>query len=218
MFQSIYKRLPAESNKNLFKLLESIYMHTTTALAEDPDNIFEITSGVRQGGPESPCLYNLYMGYVMRIFIEKAKRAGVKFMKLKYSIYSSATIPKSLIGLGNYGDCIFDVVLAFAADESLTKGLNLLNETFKRFHLTINCSKTKTMILNHREDPDTITSLNDIIIGNLKAFFYLGSRIHYNQPSTGDEELNLRIDSAEIKFYSLCKKFMSHKINLTTRV
>ena len=51
MFQSIYQRLPAESNKNLFKLLESIYKYTTTALAEDPDNIFEITSGVRQGGP-----------------------------------------------------------------------------------------------------------------------------------------------------------------------
>ena len=227
MFQSIYQRLPAESNKNLFKLLESIYKYTTTALAEDPDNIFEITSGVRQGGPESPCLYNLYMDYVMRIFIEKAKRAGVKFIKLKYSIESCATMPKSLVGLGNYGDCIFDwigyaddVVLAFADNESLAKGLNLLNETFRRFHLTINCSKTKTMILNHHAEnyPETITSLNDIVIGNVKVFLYLGSQIHYNQPSTGEEELNLRIDSAENKFYSLGKKFMNHKINLTTRV
>ena len=49
-------------------------------------------------------------------------------------------------------------------------------------------------------------------------FLYLGSQIHYNQPSTGDEELNLRIDSAENKFYSLGKKFINHKINLTTRV
>ena len=76
-------RLPAESNKDLFKLLESLYKYTTTALAEDSDNIFEIASGVRQGDPESPCLYNLYMDYVMRIFIENAKKAGVKFIKLK---------------------------------------------------------------------------------------------------------------------------------------
>ena len=227
LFQTIYQRLPAESNKDLFKLLESIYKYTTTALAEDPDNIFEITSGVRQGGPESPCLYNLYMDYVMRIFIENAKKAGVKFIKLKYSIDSRATVPKPQLGLGNYGDFIFDwigyaddVVLAFASIESLKNGLNILNETFRRFHLTINCSKTKSMILNHHGEnyPETIASLNDFAIENIKTFLYLGSQIHYNQPTTGDEELNLRVDSAESKFYSLGKKFMNHKIKLTTRV
>ena len=35
----------------------------------------------------------------MRIFIEKPKRAGMKFIKLKYSIESCATIPKSLVVL-----------------------------------------------------------------------------------------------------------------------
>ena len=166
------------------------YLCTYSLLTEDPDNIFEITPGVRQGGPKSPCLYN--MDYVMRILIEKAKRAGVKFIKLKYSIDSCATIPKSLVGLGNYGDCTFDwfgyaddVVLAFADNESLANGLKLLNETFSRFLLTINCSKTKTMILNHHEEnyPESITSLNGIIIVNVKVFLYLGSQIHYNQPS-----------------------------------
>ena len=62
------------------------------------------------------------MDYVMRIFIENAKKAGVKFIKLKYSIDSRVTVPKPQLGLGNYSDFIFDwvgyadgVVLAFAS-------------------------------------------------------------------------------------------------------
>ena len=121
----------------------------------------------------------------MRIFIEKANKAGVKFIKLKYSIESLATVLKPQLGLGNYGDFIFDwigyaddIVLAFANIESLTNGLNLLNETFRRFHLTINYSKTKSMILNHHREnyPDTITSLNQIKIKS-NSFFAINSNV-----------------------------------------
>ena len=63
------------------------------------------------------------------------------------------------------------------------------------------------MLLNHHGGnySETITSLNDTVIDNVKVFLYLGSQIHYNQPSTGEEEINLCIDSAENKFYSLGK-------------
>ena len=64
------------------------------------------------------------MDYV--IYIENTKKAGVKFIKLQYRIESLATVPKLQLGLGNYGDFIFDwigyaddVVLAFASIESL---------------------------------------------------------------------------------------------------
>ena len=63
LFKTIKQRFPASADLNLIHLLESLYSHTTTALAESPNNIFEMTSGVRQGGPESPILYNLYMEY-----------------------------------------------------------------------------------------------------------------------------------------------------------
>jgi len=49
-------------------------------------NTFELTSGVRQGGPESPLLYNLYMDFVMRVYLQKCKQEGVNFIKLKYKI------------------------------------------------------------------------------------------------------------------------------------
>ena len=69
MFKTISQRLPEECNVKLFQILESIYEYTTTALAEVEDDVFELTSSVRQGGPESPMLFNLFMDYVMRVFL-----------------------------------------------------------------------------------------------------------------------------------------------------
>ena len=65
LFKSIYQRLSGGSNHKLIKLLETLYSYTTTSLAETPDDLFELTLGVRQGGPESPPLFNLYIDYVM---------------------------------------------------------------------------------------------------------------------------------------------------------
>ena len=55
-------------------------------------------------------------------------------------------------------------------------------------------------------------------IENVESFLYLGSSITYNEASTGDTEINLRVDAAENKFYSLSKKFFNRKIQLKTRV
>jgi len=43
------------------------------------------TFGVRQGGPESPPLFNLYIDFAMRIFILHATNAGLDFFKFKYT-------------------------------------------------------------------------------------------------------------------------------------
>ena len=67
LFKSINKRFPSDTDKALIQLFESLYSYTTTALTETPNGMFELTVGVRQGGPESPMLYNLYMDFVMRI-------------------------------------------------------------------------------------------------------------------------------------------------------
>ena len=77
------------------------------------------------------------------------------------------------------------------------------------------------MILNFNKDyeyPDTICNLEGVAVDNVKVFRYLGCNICWNEFNTGDAELNLRIDSAESKFYELGEKFMNRKINLCTRV
>ena len=54
--QMIRQRASSEADLKLFRLLEELYSHTTTALAENPDDEFKLTVGVRQGDPESPML------------------------------------------------------------------------------------------------------------------------------------------------------------------
>ena len=86
MFNSILKRMPANSNKKLIQLLQALYEVTSTALVETPNDKFECTLGVRQGGPESPLLYNLFMDFVLRIYFDKCSENGIRFLNLKYHI------------------------------------------------------------------------------------------------------------------------------------
>ena len=90
LFKTIYQRIP-DQTKSILQLLETLYEFTTTSLAETPTNTFEILLGVRQGGPESPPLFNLYMDYVMRLYMERCKNNDVKFLDLQYRIPSTAT-------------------------------------------------------------------------------------------------------------------------------
>ena len=150
-----------------FDYVESLYSLTTTALAQTPEDKFDVKCGVRQGGPESPMLYNLIMDYVMRLYIAECKKEGIKFLNLKYSIPDTASLSNTetrefhILDWIGYAD---DLTLMFNDSQSLCKELELLDKTFKRFGLAINVSKTKTMIINYNRTtstyPETITSLN----------------------------------------------------------
>ena len=225
MFDTILKRIPSDVNTKLIKLLKSLYDATTTSLAETPDDCFQLHLGVRQGGPESPILYNLYMDFVMRVFLQKCSSNGIKFLNLKYNIPCTAsktsrrTVGDHEVKWAGYAD---DLVLFFENIRDMKKATQILCETFCCHGLEINKSKTKTMILNHQltgeEYPETIVSIDNTPLDNVKIFKYLGCNIKYDEPSTGDSELEFRIDTAQNKFYELGKKMMNHKIHLATRV
>ena len=70
LFSTITQRIPNKADRKLFELIGSLYSCTTTALAQTPDDVFEVKLGVRQGGPESSMLYNLFMDYVMRVYLK----------------------------------------------------------------------------------------------------------------------------------------------------
>ena len=65
LFKTIKQRLQSDTNCKVFDLLEALYSSTTTAL-NDVDK-FNTELGVRQGGPESPLLFNLFIDYGMRV-------------------------------------------------------------------------------------------------------------------------------------------------------
>ena len=227
LFKTIKQRIKNDADCKLFNILESLYSLTTTALAEHELDTFITELGVRQGGPESPLLFNLFIDYVMRVFLDECKKQNVEFMKLKYTIPKAACTNDAQFG--EYGEHKIDWIgyaddinIAFKDENNLEKGARILNTVFKRFKLKINIGKTKTMIFNFNgnddEYPESILSLDGEKIDNVKTFKYLGSQVQYDQPNTGDTEITCRIDMAESKFYEHGKKFMNFKIHLSTRV
>ena len=64
-------RFDNDADLKLFDILEKLYSQTSLTLFHEAMTSFHVSSGVRQGGPESPLLFNLYIDYVMRVYVEK---------------------------------------------------------------------------------------------------------------------------------------------------
>jgi len=62
----------------LIDILEKLYKNTTLTF-EEAKTTFVTSSGVRQGGPESPNLLNLYVDFAMRLFVQKSRDIDESF-------------------------------------------------------------------------------------------------------------------------------------------
>ena len=80
LFQSIKMRFQNKEHPRMIDILEQLYKQTSLTFLET-DETFETTSGVRQGGPESPFLFNLYIDYIMRVFINESHTENIKFFE-----------------------------------------------------------------------------------------------------------------------------------------
>ena len=227
MFDSIRLRLCEDQSTLLIDILEKLYQNTSLTFEK---TTFETSIGVRQGGPESPNLFNLYVDFVMRVFLEKSSYIeDIKFFQHEFRIncraftreqrsymrnndlrsWGTSTLPWS-----GYAD---DLVLFLQPQAALQKATELLDDVFASFGLSINKSKTETMVLNSNETPDTVVSLGNICLKNVNIFKYLGANIDAIQPSTGDSEINHRIQLACIKFAEMSNLLQNFHINLRTR-
>ena len=66
--------------------------------------------------------------------------------------------------------------------------------------------------------PESIATLEDQPIENVKQFRYLGDEVRFHEPSTGDAEIDFRISIAQAKFYEIIEKLTNFKIHLNTKV
>ena len=79
----------------------------------------------------------------------------------------------------------------------------------------MNVKKTETMTTNRKhsyeEDdyPKTVITLNNKPIKNTEVFRYLGFQIVHDENTTGDWEINSRIESAKNKFSSMKNLFLN---------
>ena len=63
-------RFDNDADLKLFDILEKLYSQTSLTFHEAMTS-FRVSSGVRQGGPESPLLFNLYIDYVIKGSVDK---------------------------------------------------------------------------------------------------------------------------------------------------
>ena len=177
------------------------------------------TSGVRQGGPESPNLLNLYLDYIMRIYNHRTRELGIG-ISFKYRIKDQVrTRGESYRGTGRYLWIGYadDLALTASTQDESQLAADTLSQQLSTYGLVISISKTKTMILNYKgaDYPKSIIVINNTPIDN---FVYLGALIRYDSPGTTDKELSRRIGMAFSKFSLMKKLLCNYKLRLGIRV
>lgn len=131
----------------------------------------------------------------------------------QHSSRGNATCPWS-----GYAD---DIILFTENIEDMQRAATLLDNILTRFNLQINKSKTKLMTIDSSgEDLNTTSkiSINNIPIMPCQTYRYLGTQIHHLETTTGDTEINARIESADNRYASMKSLFHNHKIHLYIRI
>ena len=139
----------------LINILTSLYTGTSAAI-KGSKLFFETFTGCRQGGVESPVIFNIYLDFVLRCaeheVLQKFPNTGLQYSFL-ISGHCSTRQQRSVHGLSGiqrlrmilYADVI---VLLFHNIDELTEIVNISHKTFTRFGLKISTGKTETMTFN----------------------------------------------------------------------
>ena len=88
LFSSIYNRIDVDNIRNSICIMECLYQHTRSKMS-DGEDIFTTTCGVRQGGSETPVLFNLYGLHYENLCLG-AKKTGIG-VEVRYRISAMAS-------------------------------------------------------------------------------------------------------------------------------
>ena len=211
----------------LVNILKIFYTGTSAAI-KGSKVFFQTFTGCRQGGLESPVLFNIYMDFVLRCaeheVLQKFPNTGLEY-SFRIPGHCSTREQRSVYGLSGtsrlrmllYADDI--AVLCNDVDE-LAEILRIYDKTFTRFGLKIATDKTETMAFNVPEEIKSLPSLfslGGVPINNVRKFKYLG----HMETNTDDDPslfLTFRISSAFQKWNELKHVFMDKRIFMTTRI
>ena len=191
---------------------------------------FSTTCGLKQGALESPVLFNIYFDFCIAIAKEKINQEiSPGKVSLKFNIKTECLGPRELRTHGDshgevevdeeeYAD---DLVGINTSIEEARQSLVAMDETFKKFGLTISFGKTETMLFGFPEEDAARTSLFEVsgeAIKNVRSFTYLGhsiSNLDVNDIDTSS--LDHRISLAKGKFQELKKVLCDRDIQLPIR-
>jgi len=186
VFRSIRLRIPNNSSTKIIDLLQNFYTDTSAYLNDDPSvEIFKTTIGVAQGGIEAPPLFCLFLDFVMRIYENELEKEAITPVTFKHEIPQAACTTSTSRGINGFSHekwCGYadDTTIYQSSIPNLQKTLEIISKIYKRYGLTLNVNKTKTMIygIKSKETPKSIIKLNSIKIENVSTFKFLGSLIN----------------------------------------
>ena len=208
-------------------LLKALYTGTKASI-KNTVHSFQVHTGCRQGGIESPVLFNIYMDFVLRCVehevLLKYPNTGLKYsyrIKSESSNRKQRSIHKisgnDRLRMLLYAD---DIVLFCEDINELNDILSIYDSNFLRFGLTIAIDKTQTLAYNVSEEimsSESLISLRGEPIDNVRTFKYLG-HVLCNDPSESSAFLIHQISSAYAKWNEMKSIFLDKRIFLSTRV
>ncbi|MDD2611131.1 MAG: reverse transcriptase family protein, partial [Giesbergeria sp.] len=211
----------------LISLLEDLYQGSTACVRANGSTSgqFHIHSGVRQGCPLSPVLFNVYMDFVIRIFQHRCHSQGISGFSVAYTI-PGVGVRVACQGVRDLALLLYadDLVLLAPSRHQLVAALNLLEEVASEWGLIINFSKTEVMVINPAaaqsapgQPQQTVQLGTGRHVQIVDHFRYLGILID----SSGDQgrEIQRRISSAEFSFRTLKPVLLAKRgMSLSTKM
>ena len=208
----------------LVNILQKMY-EGTTAVIRGMHKAFDVFVGCRQGGQESPCLFNYYFDFVLKVAALEIDAAfpegwGISFDYSIPHLCSNRTQRQKgnlngteVIKWILYAD---DVVLFCKSIKEAEEVLTILHNTCKRFGLNISFTKTKTQVFNNNNLASKLSliSVDNQIIENVSEFTYLGQTITTDEEKCFTEHRRSR---ANAKFNELRKVLSDQDVNIKSR-
>ena len=128
-------------------------------------NFLNINRGVRQGDSLSPTLFNIYINEIPSLFIRQD--------------CAPLILENSVIGSLMFAD---DLLILSESEEGLQKNLDNFSEYCDKWQLTVNCKKTKTMVIStsNKNFNNPKFYYKKDVLEQVKEFKFLGNMISKN--------------------------------------
>ena len=236
MFEILLNRTKEDDQENktcwkVFKHYINVPYAKIMILNLEKEKTFLLKSDVRQGEIESPYLFNLYLDYVKGIFSMKCEGTKLSF-EFNYRIHSKSSFQtrgkkqnmenetNMLLTKLNVDET--SVVVMCESEKDLQQAMLLLNPTFKDFGLSLNRSKSETIILNYLGKPDnypkSLCNIGSIDIQNVKNFKCLGNIFTLFNSNVTDEELFNTKTAAEIRIGEFMTFFSNNHLHMKIKL